>query len=150
MDSFNSYKIGKLGKVITGKTPKTSHPDFYGGSYMFITPGELHQGYEITESEKTLTDEGFNSIRANTISGESVLVGCIGSDMGNVAFCKATCATNQQINAVTEIIEDVNPLYLYYWLCDKKYYLRSIAGITTAPILSKSDKCTVSMQASTG
>ena len=66
------------------------------------------------------------------------MVGCIGWDMGNVALCTETCATNQQINSVTDIKSGYNPLYLYYWLRTKKDYLFSIASVTRTPILSKS------------
>lgn len=47
------------------------------------------------------------------------------------------CASNQQINSITNISEDYNPFYLYYWLCTKKEYLFSIASVTRTPILSK-------------
>jgi type I restriction enzyme S subunit len=129
--------INKIGRVVTGKTPSTAKPEFYGGEIMFITPTELHAEFVVESSEKTITQKGFNSIKSNTISGTSVMVGCIGWDMGNVALCIETCATNQQINSITEIGDKYNPLYLYYWLKTKKDYLFSIASVTRTPILSK-------------
>lgn len=122
---------------MTGKTPSTSNKLYYGGKYMFITPKELHDGYNIATSEKTITEEGLNSIKANTIDGTSVLTGCIGWDMGNVAMCHGKCATNQQINAITDFKPQYNPYYVYYWLSTKKEYLFSIASVTRTPILSK-------------
>jgi type I restriction enzyme S subunit len=104
---------------------------------MFISPTELHVGYCVKRSEKSITYEGFKSIKSNTIRGTSVLVGCIGWDMGNVAICQDECATNQQINSITEIKNDYNPYYIYYWLKTKKEYLFSIASVTRTPILSK-------------
>ena len=130
-------KIKDIGTVVTGKTPQTSHAEYYGGKYMFVTPTELHGGYKVSHAEKTITEEGLNSIKSNTIDGTSVLVGCIGWDMGNVAMCFDKCASNQQINSITNISEDYNPFYLYYWLCTKKEYLFSIASVTRTPILSK-------------
>lgn len=130
-------KIKDIGTVVTGKTPATSHAEFYDGDYMFVTPTELHGGYKVSSSEKTITDEGLKSIKSNTIDGISVLVGCIGWDMGNVAMCFEKCATNQQINSVTKIRDCFNPYYLYYWLSTKKDYLFSIASVTRTPILSK-------------
>ena len=130
-------KIKDIGTVVTGKTAQTSHAEYYGGKYMFVTPTELHGGYKVSHAEKTITEEGLNSIKSNTIDGTSVLVGCIGWDMGNVAMCFDKCASNQQINSITNISEDYNPFYLYYWLCTKKEYLFSIASVTRTPILSK-------------
>ena len=66
------------------------------------------------------------------------MVGCIGWDMGNVAICKEQCATNQQINSITNFKEGFNPYYVYYWLTQQKKYLFSIASVTRTPILSKS------------
>lgn len=130
-------KIKDIGNVVTGKTPQTAHAEFYGGDYMFITPTELHGGYKISSSEKTLTKAGLESIKTNSIDGISVLVGCIGWDMGNVAMCFEKCATNQQINSITQISEDYSPYFLYYWLSTKKEYLFSISSVTRTPILSK-------------
>lgn len=130
--------IKKVGKVVTGKTPATANTEYYDGSYMFISPTELHSGYCIEKSEKTITEKGLDSIRSNSINGTSILVGCIGWDMGNVSMCFEKCATNQQINSITNIKEKYNPYYLYYWLKGKKEYLFSIASVTRTPILSKS------------
>lgn len=58
--------------------------------------------------------------------------------MGNVALINEECATNQQINSVTDInLEEYNPYYLYYWLSTKKAYLFQISTVTRTPILNK-------------
>lgn len=134
-------KIKGIGKVVTGKTPSTNDKANFGEGYLFITPKELHSDTGMIHiSERQLTQKGLESIQNNTISGLSVLVGCIGSDMGNVALVNQKCATNQQINAITNInIEVCNPYYLYYWLRLQKKYLFKIANATTTPILKKSD-----------
>lgn len=135
---FIDTPIKEIGKVITGKTPATAISDNYGKDYMFITPNELHGGYIIRKSEKGLSELGLSSIKNNSISGISILVGCIGWDMGNVALCTETCATNQQINAITEVKSKYNPYYVYYWLSTKKDYLFKMASVTRTPILNKS------------
>ncbi len=136
--NYTNTPINKMGRVITGKTPPTANAEFYDGDIMFITPTELHTDFIVESSEKTITKKGLDSIKGNTIRGTSVMVGCIGWDMGNVAICTENCATNQQINSVTDFKDEYNPLYLYYWLKTKKEYLFSIASVTRTPILSKS------------
>ena len=132
-------KIKDIGHVVTGKTPSTEIDEYYGGNIMFISPSDLHGDYLIEESEKTITEEGLNSIETNSIGGLSVHTGCIGWDMGNVAMCNSRCATNQQINTITRFNESIaDPRYVYYWLKGKKDYLFSIASVTRTPILSKS------------
>ncbi|MFC2568759.1 MAG: restriction endonuclease subunit S [Schaalia sp.] len=85
-----------------------------------------------------MSEAGLQSIKGSILEGTSVLVGCIGWDIGNIAMTNDRCASNHQINAVTSIISEVNPEYLYYWLSMKKDYLFSIASMTRTPILSKS------------
>lgn len=131
-------KIKEIGTTITGKTPSTSNPMFFDGSIPFITPEDLAQKYIITSTKRFLSEDGFQSIKNNTLEGISVLVGCIGSDMGNVGITVGKCATNQQINAITKFVSGVNPYFIYYYLSMHKTYLRQIAGMTTTPILSKS------------
>ena len=135
---YTDISMNKIGRIVTGKTPSTKVAKYYGGDIMFVTPAELHTDFIVEHSVKTITKEGYESIRSNTINGISVMVGCIGWDMGNVALCTQSCATNQQINSITDIKPEYNPLYLYYWLKTKKDYLFSIASVTRTPILNKS------------
>lgn len=135
---YKNTRIKDIGRVVTGKTPETQKAEFYGDGYMFITPTELHDGYNVQVSEKYITELGLQSIKSNCIDGTSVLIGCIGWDMGNVAICHRKCATNQQINSITDFNPKYNPFYTYYWLLTKKDYLFTIASVTRTPILSKS------------
>lgn len=139
MVDFNKVRIGEIGSVITGRTPKTSITDNYGNDIMFLGPSDLHKHFIITNSEKMITDKGLASIKSATIDGLSICTGCIGWDMGNVALVKSRCATNQQINSITNIKNDYNPYYIYYWLKGKKDFLFQQASVTRTPILNKTD-----------
>ena len=122
-------KIREIGDVITGKTPMTSKPEYFDGDIMFITPSDIVNGYRIDASVRHISESGYKSIQTNTLSGISVLIGCIGSDMGNVALVQERCATNQQINAITNFCENVNPFYVYYLLSMKKNIFRRWQGL---------------------
>ena len=137
---LKKYKLADIGKVITGKTPSTSIAENYAcGTIPFYTPEDVAKGLGMKgRNNRFITRTGFEEIASNTITGESVLVGCIGSDMGNVAYSNITCATNQQINSITQFINGVEPLYVYYLLSTMKPYFQKIAGSTTTPILPKS------------
>ena len=137
---LKKYKLADIGKVITGKTPSTSVAENYiCGTIPFYTPEDVAKGLGMMgRNNRFISQTGFEEIASNTISGESVLVGCIGSDMGNVAYSNITCATNQQINSITQFKNEVEPLYVYYLLSTMKPYFQKIAGSTTTPILPKS------------
>lgn len=132
-------KIKEIGTVITGKTPSTSNSSFFEGDIPFITPSDIAKGFIVEESLRHIGNDGFESIINNTLSETSVLVGCIGSDMGNVAITTQKCATNQQINAITNFRNDVNPFFVYYYLSLFKSYFQQISNSTTTPLLPKSD-----------
>ena len=137
---LKKYKLADISKVITGKTPSTSIAENYAwGTIPFYTPEDVAKGLGMMgRNSRFISKTGFEEIASNTISGESVLVGCIGSDMGNVAYSNITCATNQQINAITQFKNGIEPLYVYYLLSTMKSYFQKIAGSTTTPILPKS------------
>ncbi|GAA8543313.1 restriction endonuclease subunit S [Helicobacter pylori] len=136
MSDNKTYKLKNIGKIVTGKTPKTSNLDFFDGKYMFITPNDLHGTYRIIKTPRTLSDSGLKSIQNNTIDNTSILVGCIG-DVGMVRMCFDKCATNQQINSITDIKDFCNPYYLYYYLSNKKELFKNIALSTVVPIIPK-------------
>lgn len=137
---LKKYRLADIGKVITGKTPSTSIAENYAcGNIPFYTPEDVAKGLGMMgRNNRFISQTGFEEIASNTISGESVLVGCIGSDMGNVAYSNITCATNQQINSITQFKNGAEPLYVYYLLSTMKPYFQKIAGSTTTPILPKS------------
>ncbi|WP_181324009.1 restriction endonuclease subunit S [Helicobacter pylori] len=136
MSDNKTYKLKNIGKIVTGKTPKTSNLDFFNGKYMFIMPNDLHGIYRIIKTPRTLSDSGLKSIQNNTIDNTSILVGCIG-DVGMVRMCFDKCATNQQINSITSIKDFCNPFYLYYYLSNKKEFFKNIALSTVVPIIPK-------------
>lgn len=53
---WKKYLISDIGKVVTGKTPKTANPKYYGGNIPFLTPSDdmsvKNTNKAITESRK--------------------------------------------------------------------------------------------------
>lgn len=137
---LKKYKLREIGKIVTGKTPSTNKKANYSDATIpFYTPEDVAKGFTMMNNNKRfISSIGFNEIKNNTLDGESVLVGCIGSDMGNVSYSNIKCATNQQINSITQFKKGIEPLYVYYLLSTKKEYLRQLAGSTTTPLLPKS------------
>jgi type I restriction enzyme S subunit len=71
------------------------------------------------------------------IPNKSVIITCIGSDMGKVMINKNDCLANQQINSLI-VGNDFDTDFVYYKLKDSYQILRSRAdGGSTMPILNK-------------
>jgi type I restriction enzyme S subunit len=128
--------IASIGKVVTGDTPSTENDENFGGSLPFVTPETLSQGKCVTESARTLSESGRNE--AKPIPMDSVMMDCIGSDMGKVAVAGREMATNQQINSVVVEDSEYLPEFLYYHLRVLSDFIKSQAGQTATPIVNKS------------
>jgi type I restriction enzyme, S subunit len=129
--------VGQLGDVVTGATPSTSRPDFYGGDVPFFTPGDL-EGDVVRTTKRTLTEAGRDSVRA--IPRGSVLVTCIGATIGKLAVADASGVTNQQINSVIPA-EPILSNWLYAFLSSPwgQHEITDRSSSTTLPILNKGD-----------
>ena len=135
-ESWEVVQIKNTGTVVTGSTPSTKNPDFYGGSYNLVSPADLDKTKYVRSAHKTLTKQGFAKCRK--IPRDSVLVGCIGN-IGKLGMMADDCsATNQKINSVIPNIEN-NPHFLYYALQMCRPRLEQVAAKVTVPILNKSN-----------
>jgi type I restriction enzyme S subunit len=126
--------------VVTGKTPATSNISNWGGYLCFVTPTDFkYFNKNIYETERKITSKAANSLKNIILPKNSVIVTCIGSDMGKVAINKVPVISNQQINAIICNNDIVNYDYLYYQLASKYELLRLLgAGGSTMPIVNKS------------
>ncbi|MDA9061411.1 restriction endonuclease subunit S [Planktomarina temperata] len=131
-------KIDEVGTVITGKTPKTSVSEFWDGNLPFYTPSDMDGRRRLDGVKRYITEEGLKSVKNSVIPPNSVMVSCIGSDMGKVSLSVHHGVTNQQINTIIPNEEVVDFLYLYYSLLPRKSELQMLAsGGSAQPILNK-------------
>ncbi len=129
--------LDQLGRIVTGKTPQSRHPEYFGGEIPFVTPTDFDGRRRIETTKRCLTERGASAVRGARIPREAIMVSCIGSDMGKSAIAGTACVTNQQINSV--VVESPNcPLFVYYNLSMRKEEIRAAAGGSAQPILNKS------------
>ena len=127
--------IGQLGEVVTGSTPSTARPEYYGGDRLFVSPADISDGRYVEKTKTSLTAEGFAETRP--IKANSILFVCIGSTIGKIAQARRECATNQQINAVMPNSKNSDG-FVYYALSGMADKLASLAGKHAVPIVNKS------------
>lgn len=137
-EGWEVKSLKQIGKVITGKTPSSSNPEDFGKEFQFVTPSDFIGKKVIIHSSRKLSLIGKTRLENKINPKNTVLVTCIGSDMGKVSLCYDDCITNQQINSLIGNKEYYSE-YLYYKLTEAKEVLKSIAvGGSTMPMLSKS------------
>ena len=132
--------ISDFGNVITGKTPSSEAPEDFGNDMPFITPGDFQYYNKFAiGSERKLSTIGYERLKNKILPNGSVIVTCIGSDMGKVVIASEQCVTNQQMNSIV-VKEKFYSDYLYYYLSNMKEELKGMAlGSSTMPLLNKSD-----------
>ncbi len=139
-NSWVETTLGEVCETITGKTPSKDNPKDWGEIMDFITPTDLKSDSKyIEDTARKLSENGIVRFSKMIIPRNSIIVTCIGSDMGKVVINKNDCLTNQQINSlIVNKNYDVN--FVYYKLKDSYSLLRSRAdGGSTMPILNKSN-----------
>ena len=141
MSKWKRYAIRTIGTVITGKTPSKTHPEDWGNVMPFVTPSDYgHYLKKASFSERTLSSDGIHRLANKVLPPKSVLVTCIGSDMGKVVMNNVEVITNQQINSVIPDATTVDNDFLYYSLVDMYDVLRVYGADGTAvPIVNKGD-----------
>lgn len=114
----------------------------------FITPTDFNNYLKyFFDSARHLSNAGLDSIKNSAIPEDSIMVTCIGSDMGKVAITLVPCVTNQQINSL--VLKEEFPFveFAYHFLKSIYSLLRSMASSgSTMPILNKSDFENIELQ----
>lgn len=139
MCSWKEIEVANLGRIVTGKTPKTAEKDNYDGDVMFVTPSDNMDDKYIVSTGKRLTEKGKNSVKGSVIPAGSVCVSCIGSDLGKVVITTEECVTNQQINSIVVDTDKYDIDFVYYSMLVLGKELNYHSKTSTAvPIVNKS------------
>ena len=138
--NWENVEIKDFGNIITGKTPSSNNPEDFGNEMPFVTPGDFKNYNKfVLGAERNLSEEGYSKLKNKVLPKGSVIVTCIGSDMGKIAVVKNECITNQQMNSII-VKESFYTDFLYYHLNFVSDEIKGIAmGGSTMPMLSKSD-----------
>lgn len=130
--------ISDLGRIVTGKTPRTSKAENYGGNIPFLTPSDDLSGKFAPQTVKTITEEGLSEVKNCLLPSKSVCVSCIGSDLGKVVITNVPTVTNQQFNSIIPT-EENDTDFIYYLMAIVGKQLNFLSKTSTAvPIINKS------------
>ena len=130
--------ISDIGKIVTGKTPRTSVAENYDGYIPFLTPSDDLSHESAPKTTKTLTEQGLNEVRNCLLPSRSICVSCIGSDLGKVVMTKEPTVTNQQFNSIIPN-KNFNADFVYYFMTLVGRELNYLSKTSTAvPIINKS------------
>ena len=130
-------RIGDVGKVVTGNTPKTSDTQNYtSNDICFVKPSDIADGTVSYLDDTEFYISEYARTKARVLPPKSVLVTCIGI-IGKVAINNVECAFNQQINAIIPADSKCLTEYLAYAIQNKQAEMQDVANAPVVPILNK-------------
>lgn len=135
--NWHQLPIGKIGKVVTGKTPPTAKPELFGNVYPFITPTDIDGVSRKITTERFLSDDGRKSQKNLLLPSKTICFVCIGATIGKMCLTDKLSFTNQQINSIIVNEESFDPLFVYYALKHISQNVKTLAGGAATPIINK-------------
>ena len=145
MSSWFNITINNLGEIITGYTPPTKKTEYFGDKYPFITPTDMTIDSRIVQTERFLSQKGYEYRKNRLLLSDAVCVTCIGATIGKTCMTTVPSVTNQQINSIVVNQDKYDPYFVYYLLITKTDVLHSVANKATTPIVNKSSFASINV-----
>lgn len=94
---YPSVQLGDLGMMISGGTPSSKHPEYYGGGIPFISTPCLGKNYiDENDAQTWLTEQGVKNSSTHVIPAYSLMFGSrVGVGKSSINRCEM--CTNQDI-----------------------------------------------------
>lgn len=125
---WRTTTIGDLcSKVSSGGTPKSTNEDYYGGDIPWLNTKEINFN-RIYDTEKHITQEGFENSAAKWVKKDSVIVAMYGATAAKVAMNMVDLTTNQACCNLTIENTLANPKFIYYYLYSNYGRLLNLAS----------------------
>lgn len=126
---WNRVNLGEVGSVLTGGTPRTGTPEYWGGSILWMSSGEVNQR-RVYDTEKRITEAGLKSSNATLLPKGAVMVALAGQGKtrGKVAVLEVESTCNQSLAAIIPNKDELISDFLFYSLERRYQELRNISG----------------------
>lgn len=113
-------------RVVSGGTPKTDIPEYWGGAHYWVTPKDLSSlnSIYINETPERITDSGLKNSSAEMLPIGTVLFSSR-APIGHIAITSTTMCTNQGFKSFIPG-KSVDALYLYFCL---KYHTPELQAL---------------------
>lgn len=123
--------VGTVCKIVSGSTPRSTEPSFWGGQIPWITPDDLsrHTSKMVAEGRRSLTRNGYASCSTQMVPAGTVLY-TSRAPIGYVAVASQPMCTNQGFKSLVPP-EGLFPDYLYWYMRYATDEVRSRASGTT-------------------
>ena len=112
--------------IFAGGTPSTKHLEYYDGTIPWIRSGEIDFNV-ITKAERNITELGYKNSSAKKIRPNSVVMAMTGATVAKSAVVEIETTANQSVCAMETDESVVNYKYLFYYLAEEYFAIKSSA-----------------------
>ena len=136
-DGWKWVMLGEVCKVVSGSTPSTGVPEYWGGDIIWVTPTDLGQltGNRIVSSARQITKSGYLSCGTEMVPPGSVILSTR-APIGHLGIAGLPVCTNQGCKAFVPG-PDVDSEFLYYSLEQAVPLLKVLGSGATFTEISK-------------
>ncbi|HLD57101.1 MAG TPA: restriction endonuclease subunit S, partial [archaeon] len=144
-DDWIEKPLNELCVMKTGKTPPTSHPEYFNGDVPFVCPADVGERLLISDAQRRLSIKAIEDRKATVFEKGTVLLVCIGSTIGKVGLSARRLCTNQQITGLV-FNDGVLPEYAAWFLTQQRETVRNAAAGGGVPIINQNGVGQLSMR----
>lgn len=116
MSEWKEYILSDLMDIIGGGTPKTSIPEYWGGTIPWLSVVDFgNENKFVQKTEKNITELGLKNSSTKILSDGQIIISARGT-VGELAVIKGNMAFNQSCYGLSAKELICNNNYLYYLL----------------------------------
>ena len=130
--------VGEVCEVVSGATPRSGKPEFWGGNVPWVTPKDLSElgQKHLSDTPRKITKAGLDSCSARMLPAQSVLFSSR-APIGLVAINTLPVCTNQGFKSLVPRFDLVSPDFLFWWLKAHEKHIQSKGRGATFKEVSK-------------
>ncbi|SDI57944.1 restriction endonuclease subunit S [Proteiniclasticum ruminis] len=139
-ESWEWVRIGEIGEIVGGGTPKTGNSEFWnGGNIPWLTPADMKfvPGKYVENGERFITEKGLKGSSARLMPRGTIIYSSR-APIGYIAIANNDLATNQGFKSLVPYELRINE-YMYYCLISRTNEIISRASGTTFKEISGSE-----------
>ena len=126
---WKECKLGAVAMVVGGGTPDTNNHKYWNGDIQWFTPSEIGRDKYVTNSLRTISEEGLNKSSAKLLPIGTILLSSRAT-VGECSINKVECATNQGFQSLIPKEYFSKEFVFYLMQTKRKELIRKSCGST--------------------
>jgi type I restriction enzyme, S subunit len=115
--------------LISGGTPMTRVPDYWGGDIPWLSVSDFNTGYRwVSTAEKSITERGLSESATTVLNQGDIIISARGT-VGVVAQLARPMALNQSCYGIRGRLGIAETDFIYYALCSTVSEMKQIAQV---------------------